>query len=186
MKIDLGCGRNPREGYTGVDLVPEADVQMDILAFLQTLETNSVEAVRANHSLEHLPKPVFLRSMIEILRVCKPGAPIEVAVPYWSQAVNLGNPYHQTLFTEHTFRFFCRRKEDTHGALDGHDWIRPHSFGLWGDQNEGDLPGYVEIVSVTFHYHPDFAQKSEADKEFARLHYANSVLDMEVLLRVEK
>jgi SAM-dependent methyltransferase len=186
VKIDLGCGRNKREGYLGVDLVSDADVQMDILSFLRTLEVDSVDAVRANHSLEHLPKDVFLESMLEILRVCRPGAIIEIALPYFSQAVNAGNPYHHTLFSEHTFRFFCRQKADTHGVLDGHDWIRPHSFGLWGDQNEGDLPGYIVITSLTFHYHPDFADKSDAEKEYARLHYLNAVLDMEIVLQVEK
>lgn len=186
MKIDLGCGRSPKDGYIGVDLVPEAHVQMDILAYLETLATDSVDSVRANHSLEHLSKTVFLKSMYEILRVCKPGARIDVAVPYWSQSVNLGNPYHQILFTEHTFRFFCRHRDDTHGALTGRDWIRRHSFGLWGDQNEGPLPGYLEILSVEFHYHPDFADASPAEQEFARQHYANAVLDMEFVLRVEK
>ena len=186
MKIDLGCGVNKKEGFTGVDLIEDADIQKDMYEYLQTLSDNSVEAVRAYHSLEHLNKEEFLRVFKEILRVCKNGSRIEVGVPYHSQAVNITNPYHKGYFNEHTFRFFCRDKEDRYGVIKKTSLIRDYSFGLWNSANEGSLPGYVRIKQLDYVYLPEFEGKSEEEKEYARLHFNNVVLEMNILLEVEK
>jgi hypothetical protein len=182
MKLDLGCGYACAPGYLGVDICPAAAVRMDMLDYLRQAETDSVDAARAHHSLEHITRERFKH----LLRACKHGARIEVSVPYFTGGVNLGNPYHFTPFNEHTFRFFCRDKEDVHKAFGEMDWVRNHSFGLWGDSMEEGLPGYVRILSIAFNYHPDFCNKSEAEKEFARRHFLNVVLDMDVVLEVDK
>lgn len=74
MKLDLGCGQQPREGYLGVDL-PAKKVQTDNCArsivewevrpgvvgwdvasgFPWPFETGSVQALYSSHLIEHLP-----------------------------------------------------------------------------------------------------------------------------------
>ena len=154
--------------------------------YLKTLPDNSVEAVRAYHSLEHLTKKEFLQVFTEIIRVCKNGTILEIGVPYHTQAVNLVNPYHHTYFNEHTFRFFCREKFDKYNVINKSSLIRDYSFGLWNSANEGDLPGFVRIKKIEYIYLPEFHEKSEQEKEFARLHYNNVVLEMNIDLEIEK
>jgi hypothetical protein len=186
VKVELGCGLTKKEGYIGVDFVPEADIQMDMLEYLRTLADNSVEAVRAYHSLEHLPKEKFVQVFKEILRTCKDGSIIEIGVPYHTQYVNLGNPYHMMYFNEHTFRFFVRDNEDRYNVIPKSALIREYSFGLYNSANERSLPGYVRIKTIEYVYLPEFKGKLEEEKQYARLHLNNVVLEMNVILEVEK
>ena len=94
MKVDLGCGHTKKDGYVGVDLIPEADIQKDMLEYLKSMSENSIDAIRAFHSFEHLTKEEFLNVMNEILRVCKNGSLLEIGVPYYTQSVNIANPFH--------------------------------------------------------------------------------------------
>lgn len=56
LKLDFGCGQNPREGYEGVDLyAPDATHKVDLWKFPLPWDDNSVEAIHASHFLEHLP-----------------------------------------------------------------------------------------------------------------------------------
>lgn len=187
MKLDLGCGFNKKEGYVGIDLVETADIQKHMLDYLNSLDDNSVDAVNACHSLEHLKnKQEFVAVFKEILRVCKNGAIIEIEVPYHTQSVNVANPYHHIYFNEHTFRFFCKQSLDKYNVIKPESLIRDYSFGLWSSANEGDLPGYVNIKKIEFIYIQEFQKKSDQEKEYARLHFNNVVLDMIVELEVEK
>lgn len=186
MKIELGCGHTKKEGYIGVDLIPEADIQKDMLEYLTELPENSVDAIRSFHSFEHLTKIDFLKVMKEILRVCKNGAQLEIGVPYFSQSVNIANPYHHMYFNEHTFRFFCRESDDQHNVIPRNNLIRDYSFGLWNSANEGELPGYVRIMKIEYVYLDEFKEKNDDEKEFARMHYNNVVLEMNIELEIEK
>jgi hypothetical protein len=186
MKVELGCGHTKKEGYIGVDLVPEADIQADMLEYLRTLADNSLEAIRAYHSLEHLSKEKFVQVFKEILRTCQNGSIIEIGIPYHTQYVNLGNPYHMMYFNEHTFRFFVRDKEDFYNVIPKSSMIREYSFGLYDSANEGPLPGYVRIKTIEYIYLSEFKDKSDEEKEYARLHLNNVVLEMNVTLEVEK
>jgi len=186
MKLDLGCGLKKKEGYVGVDLVEGADIQKDMYEYLVTLPDNSVDGLRAHHSLEHLNKSEFLKVFKEILRVSKNASIIEIGVPYHTQAVNLANPYHNMYFNEHTFRFFCRDKEDKYNVIKKSRWIRDYSFGLWNNANEGSLPGYVRIKKIDYVYLPEFKEKTEEEREHARVHFNNVVLKMNIELEVEK
>jgi hypothetical protein len=186
VKVELGCGHTKKEGYTGIDLVPEADIQMDMAEYLRTLPANSVEAVRAYHSLEHLSKETFVQVFKEILRTCQNGSIIEIGVPYHTQYINLGNPYHKMYFNEHTFRFFVRDKEDRYNVIPKPCLIRDYSFGLHDSTNEGPLPGYVRIRTIEYVYLSEFEDKSDDQKAYARLHLNNVVLEMNIVLEVEK
>lgn len=186
MKLDLGCGLKKKEGYVGVDLVESADIQKDMYDYLVTLPDNSVDAIRAYHSLEHLTKSEFLKVFKEILRVSKNGSIIEIGVPYHTQSVNLTNPYHHMYFNEHTFRFFCRDNEDKYNVIKKSNLIRDYSFGLWDSAHEGNLSGYVRIKKIDYVYLPEFKEKSEEDKEYARIHLNNIVLEINIELEVEK
>jgi SAM-dependent methyltransferase len=82
LKIDIGCGNSPREGYTGVDIVSEAPgVKIADVTQGLPFADNSVSAVWSSHFLEHLGFQQILPLMGEIRRVLRPGGRVEIAVP---------------------------------------------------------------------------------------------------------
>lgn len=77
MRLNLGSGEQPLEGYTNVDLYTKADVRGDI----RELDFEGIEEVLMHHVLEHLgiweTNPVLVR----VRSWMRPGAQITVEVP---------------------------------------------------------------------------------------------------------
>ena len=125
MKLDLGCGKNKREGFIGVDNISfdGVDVVMDLCARnvdgkdeadryragVQTgepthswaefkgwpWEKESIEEVYCSHFLEHLTNPERVHFWNELYRVMKLGAKAQIIVPHWSSGRAYGDPTHQ-------------------------------------------------------------------------------------------
>ena len=56
IKLDLGCGLNPREGFEGVDLYGEkAKHKVDLFKFPWPFKDASVDEIHASHFLEPIP-----------------------------------------------------------------------------------------------------------------------------------
>jgi predicted SAM-dependent methyltransferase len=56
LKLDLGCGQNPKEGFEGVDVRGgKAKHEVDLFKFPWPFENDSVEEIHASHFLEHVP-----------------------------------------------------------------------------------------------------------------------------------
>lgn len=134
MQIDLGCGRAKRPGHVGLDLYPYEGV--DIVCDLEgrlPFEDNSVDRVYANHVLEHIERLVPL--MQEIYRVCRPGASIQVRVPYYASVGAFKDPTHRRFFAEGTFEYFSPSR------WTGFDY----GFGV-----------HLEIVRISYTFVPPF------------------------------
>jgi SAM-dependent methyltransferase len=83
MKLNIGSGPCPKDGWTNVDADPtvSADVHADALAYLASLPADSVQEVYAGHFLEHLEKPAADRFLAECYRVLAPGGVCAIVVP---------------------------------------------------------------------------------------------------------
>ena len=55
LKLDLGAGQSPRDGFEGVDLWPKAQHVVDLLKFPWPWADNSVEELHCSHFIEHIP-----------------------------------------------------------------------------------------------------------------------------------
>lgn len=56
VKLDLGCGQNPKEGFEGVDLYGDkAKHKVDLFKFPWPFADDSVDEIFASHFLEHIP-----------------------------------------------------------------------------------------------------------------------------------
>jgi len=56
LKLDLGCGNTPREGFEGVDIAGDkATHKVDLFKFPWPFEDNSVEEINLSHFMEHIP-----------------------------------------------------------------------------------------------------------------------------------
>ena len=52
LKLDLGCGQNKQEGFTGVDLyAPWADVKLDLFKFPWPWKDGAVDEIHCSHAL---------------------------------------------------------------------------------------------------------------------------------------
>ena len=113
MKLNLGCGQNRLEGYINTDREPvvEPDLVMDLEEFPWPFEDDSVDAVVANHVLEHVgaAPEVFIGIMQELYRVCRGGATIHIAVPHPRHDFFFDDPTHVRAITPMTLALFSRK-----------------------------------------------------------------------------
>lgn len=114
MKLDLGCGKNKREGFIGVDTMAfdGVDIVLNLAEKMQIAnsfdpllphtvwkpwpwEKESVEEVHCSHFLEHLTNAERVHFYNELYRVMKTGAKCQLIVPHWSSGRAYGDPTHQ-------------------------------------------------------------------------------------------
>lgn len=102
IKLDLGCGQNPREGFQGVDLwAPDAQ-KVDLLKFPWPFETASVDEAHCSHFIEHIPmredesgKDLFFAFFDELHRILKPNAKATIIWPALQSVRAFQDPTHR-------------------------------------------------------------------------------------------
>lgn len=96
VKLDLGCGKNKKEGFIGVDSIafPGVDVVQDLTKKWQWAD-NSVDEVHCSHFVEHLDARQRVHFVNELYRVMKPGAKCQIIVPAWSSSRAYGDMTHK-------------------------------------------------------------------------------------------
>ena len=122
LKLNLGSGQNPLEGYINVDKYGDPDIKCDLEAFPWPFEDSSVDEVTLNHVLEHLgaAPDVFINIMKELYRVCKPGALVHINVPHPRHDNFIGDPTHVRVVSAEVMSLFskreCLRWKELHAA----------------------------------------------------------------------
>ena len=95
LKLDLGCGKNPREGFTGVD---SRNFGQPITADLRKKwpwADNSVAEVHCSHFVEHLTAPERVHFVNELYRVLVPEGKAKIVAPHWNSPRAFGDLTHQ-------------------------------------------------------------------------------------------
>lgn len=107
MKLNLGCGKDIREGYINVDMRPLPGVNCvhDLNKYPWPFEDNSAEEILALDIMEHLEDVVA--AMDECHRILRPGGRLKIRVPMAGNAFGWTDPTHRRLFTVESFDFFC-------------------------------------------------------------------------------
>lgn len=93
VRVNLGCGNKPREGYLGVDLHPceAAHLLCDLTRPLPFGES-TVDEFLLDNFIEHVPDiPALMR---ELVRAARPGALITVITPHFTSASSWRDPTH--------------------------------------------------------------------------------------------
>lgn len=96
LVLNLGAGKKLIDGSIPLDY-PEWNANTMPIPY----EDNSVDMIHCYHLLEHVSNIGFL--MIEIQRVLKPGAHINIVVPYYNSHMQASDIFHCNVFTERTF-----------------------------------------------------------------------------------
>ncbi len=97
VKLDLGSGPNPKEGFVGVDVrhyerrdIIQTDLRMD-----WKWDDDSVDEVFCSHFVEHLTAPERIHFANELYRVLKPEGTAEIITPHWCSGRAYGDLTHQ-------------------------------------------------------------------------------------------
>ena len=108
IKLDVGCGPAPHEGYIGVDTIKYSekivkfnleDIPKEKLPF----ENESIDEIICYHTLEHVDNP--MQVVEEFYRILKPGKKLIIKVPYFAH--NTANvPIHKNYWSFRSKMFF--------------------------------------------------------------------------------
>lgn len=106
MKLNMGCGERPLEGFVNVDIVKlkGVDIVHDMEKFPYPFKDNSADFILMDNVIEHLNDTVGV--MKECYRILKPGGRMQLVFPYYLHPAAWGEPTHKKALTEETFKFF--------------------------------------------------------------------------------
>ena len=170
MRLDLGSGPTPKEGFVGVDLyVADAEfvLQWDLQKFPWPLDDEEIAEVFSSHFVEHLEPGMWVPFMDELWRVMKPDAIAEIIHPNLKSSRAFQDPTHRDYIPAERWAYANK------------DWRI--SQGL-------DRPPYptcdFEIVQFAWGgIHPEFASRSPEAQLMATTHYWDAAGDVMVQLR---
>lgn len=164
VKLDLACGDNKKEGFTGVDLykTDSVDVQHDLSVFPWPFESDSVDEVWCSHYIEHCRDLCGFWS--ELHRILKPGGKATIIAPYAKNNRAWQDPTHVRGIVEESF------------------WYLDANF-----RKVNKLSHYLADVDFEFSVaylgiDPTWANRSEESRTFAIRHYWNVVQDIQGIL----
>ena len=102
IKIDIGCGKNKKPGFTGIDINPDSDADIIASALDLPLSDESVDEVCSQHLVEHFTPDEAQKFFDEVYRVLKKGGTASIKVDRdWSKRILLKkDPTHKYRFTE--------------------------------------------------------------------------------------
>lgn len=107
MKLNLGCGRDIKEGWVNVDYVAHAGVDkvvnLNILPY--DFQDSSVDEIHCSHVLEHLNEPIEV--MKELARIVKMGGKVTIIVPHYTSP-GAYSPLHKTFWHSRFFDHFIQ------------------------------------------------------------------------------
>lgn len=111
LKIDIGCGKNKKEGYTGVDIDPESDADVFASALNLPFGDNSVDEVYSRHMVEHLNPDEAEKFFNEIYRVLKIGGEADLKIDCdWNRKRLLKkDPGHKYRYSSKEIKNFTRK-----------------------------------------------------------------------------
>ena len=109
LRVNLGAGGRPKEGYVNVDVNPNApgvDLVHDLNDYPWPFDSDSVDEVAMNQCLEHLIDRN--RAMKEIYRILRKNGVARIAVPHFTWQFAYADPTHRHFFAYNTFSYYAR------------------------------------------------------------------------------
>jgi len=105
IKLNIGASVTYIPDFINIDIVPYADICLDLNKERLPFEDSSVDVIFSYHTLEHIKD--YIHALSEIYRVLKHKGKLFLGLPYVSSTrYHLVNPYHYHNFNEYSFDFF--------------------------------------------------------------------------------
>lgn len=151
LKLDIGCGKNKREGFHGVDMLEFEGVDTILNAGTTRWPwiDDSVEEVHCSHFLEHLTnldgKWERVHFFNELYRVMKKDAKCLLVIPHWCSERYYGDPTHKEPFSEFGFYYLDPKWREGNAPHADSRWSKNGyscDFGCsWGYNTHPELSG---------------------------------------------
>lgn len=151
MKINIGCGRDYREGWLNIDISKDckADAYMDIAKdllsgtwFGEKIE-GGAEHVYISGVLEQIgPNKELVHALNQCWEALKPGGTIEIVVPNAKYAIAHRDPMDIRKFTPETFRYFI------HDTQEYRDYGSVYGFKPWQALNIFENQRHILTVTM--------------------------------------
>lgn len=195
MRLDLGCGKNKKEGFFGVDIIhfegvdvvcdlrrnwyveKEADlINMQVPLFetgngdsvgeAYLFRDNSVDELHCSHFVEHLKAQERITFMNECHRVLVPGGKLTLIAPHWASCRAYGDMTHQwPPVSEFWFYYLSKAWREANA---------PH------DDIEHNPEGYSCDFEATWGYgiNPSIQTRNQEFQQFALANYKEAITDL--------
>jgi predicted SAM-dependent methyltransferase len=170
-KLDIACGQNKAEGFTGIDLAGDADIVHDLFSFPWPIADGVVEEVNCSHFVEHIPHALPGQTVDgwwlfwdEVHRITKPGAVVNVTHPYVKSDRAFWDPTHVRFIHEQTWYY-----------LDA-EWRKAQGLDHY------PVTADFNVVTISGSIADDIATRALEVQTFARAHYWNALGDLTIRL----
>ena len=157
MKLDLGCGGSPHDGYLAVDNNPLCNPAFlhDLNVFPYPFEDNSVDEILMNGVLEHLDDVMLV--VQEMYRITKPMGIWKITVPHYTKSMQ--NPTHKRGFVKQWWNLVNAnhpRKSEKYLELDI-DVVKEKY--IWMDNASGIFSVMNRVFSTILNYNSLFTDR---------------------------
>lgn len=136
MKLEIGSGTRPRQGYLHMDINPDL-VGLDYVGPMWAIPVNddTFDEVLSVHVIEHAPRPMWLPTLREWLRVLLPGGMMQADTPNFDRNIRLyldGGWMRDYETLTHDEQMSCSLHGEPNAAL----WL---NFKAFSTHNEHDI-----------------------------------------------
>lgn len=102
--IDVGCGKNKRKGYIGIDREDFGQEHvLDVVKSDWISLFDDVDEIYCSHFIEHLTQEQILKFLDDCWAILKEGGLLHIIVPH-KDAEKAYVLWHKTFFNEYTFK----------------------------------------------------------------------------------
>jgi SAM-dependent methyltransferase len=167
-KINIGCGRETKEGFDGIDIIDYGQKHIVDVRKGLPFKNNTIDEVYSRHFLICLTnfneKYDRVKFFNELFRVMKPGSIATLIIPSWNAAGGYANPTFQEAFYEGVLYFLNKD---------------------WRTANNPEVTLYTCDFDPTWGYslHPALATRNQEYQQFAIANYCNASTDIMITLK---
>ena len=108
LKLNLGSGFNPINGYINIDNRPECNPDVHCNALYLPYGDNTVDEVRAFDFLEHIPLGSTIQMINTIWDVLKPDGVFEHLTPSTCGDGAFQDPTHVSFWNQNSWLYYCK------------------------------------------------------------------------------
>ena len=148
LKIDIGCGKRPKDGFVGVDAIDFGQKYVCDVRKGLPFKPNTVDEVHSSHFVEHLDWPERVAFFNELYRVMKVGATVTIITPHWSNACFYGDPTHKAPLSEWYVNYLNKDWRATEAPHTGYtcDFTVTSLVGTGDGRLAGRNPEYLRMA----------------------------------------
>lgn len=160
MKLDIACGDNKKEGFTGIDIakIPGVDIVHNLTKYPWPIKSDSVDEINCSHYIEHVVD--LMKFMNEVHRIMKSGAIACFISPYYTSVRCWQDPTHVRPISEQTYLYYNKGWRDVN-KLSHYPITADFNIQQWGHS-----------------WNANWINRSQEAKNFALQNYNNVVDDL--------